>query len=58
MMSGRFLTDEPCSAVWCLIKNKVEMDIQLKRIFAHLNRFLLENKFEISFSDMSFRKFS
>ena len=58
MTSGRFLTDEPCSAVGCLIKNEVKMDIQLKHIFARLNRFLLENKFKISFSNMSFRKFS
>ena len=58
MMSGRFLTDEPCRVVRCLIKNAVETDKQLKRIFARLNRFLLENKFKISFSNMSVRKFS
>jgi len=58
MMSGRFLTDEPCRVVRCLIKSEVETDKQLKRIFARLNRFLLENTFEISFSNMSVGKFS
>jgi len=58
MMSGRFLTDEPCRVVRCLIKNEMETDKQLKRIFAHLNHFLLENKFKISFCNMSVRKFA
>ena len=58
MMSGRFLTDEPCRVVRCLIKNEVGTDKQLKRIFARLNRFLLENIFKISCSNMSVRKFS
>ena len=58
MMSGQFLTDEPCRVVRCLIKNEVEMDKQLERIFSRLNRFLLENKFKISFSNMSVRNFS
>jgi len=39
-------------------KNEVKTDKQLKHIVAHLNHFLLENKFKISFSDMSVRKFS
>jgi len=58
MMSGRFLTDKLCRVVRCLIKNEVETDKQLKRIFARLNRFLLENKFKISFSKMSVHKLS
>ena len=58
MMSGQFLTDEPCRVVRCLIKNKVKMAKQLTHIFAHLNRFLLENNFKISFSNMSVHKFS
>jgi len=58
MMSGRFLANEPCRVVRCLIKNEVETDKQLKRIFARLNRFLLENEFKISFSNKSVRKFS
>ena len=33
MMSGRFLTDERCRVVNCLIKNEVETDKQLKCIF-------------------------
>jgi len=57
-MSRRFLTDEPCRVVRFLIKNEVEMDKQLERIFSRLNRFLLENKFKISFSNMSVRNFS
>jgi len=57
-MSGRFLMDKPRLVVRCLIKNEVETDKQLKRNFAHLNRFLLENKFNISFSNTSVRKFS
>ena len=57
-MSRQFLSDEPCRVVRRLIKNEVETDKQLKCIFARLNRFLLENKFKISFSNMSVRKFS
>ena len=53
-MSGLFLQDEPC----VLIKNEVETDKQLERIFSRLNRFLLENKFKISFSNMSVCNFS
>ena len=58
MMSKRFLTHEPCRDVRCLIKNEVETDKQLKCIFARFNRFLLENRFKISFINMSVCKFS
>jgi len=58
MMSGRFLTDEPCCVVTCLIKNEVETDKQLERILSRLNRFLLENKFKMSFSNMFVGNFS
>ena len=57
-MSGRFLTDEPCRVVRCLIKKEVETDKQLERIFSRLTRFLLEDKFKISFSNMYVRNFS
>ena len=57
-MNGRFLTDEPCRVVRCLIKKEVETDKQLERIFSHLNRFLLENKFKISFSNVCVHIFS
>ena len=58
MMSRRFLTDEPCRVVRCLIKNEFETNKQLKRIFTPLNHFLLENILNISFSNMSVHKFS
>jgi len=58
MISGQYLTDEPCRVVRCLIKNEFETNKQLKRIFTPLNHFLLENILNISFSNMSVHKFS
>ena len=57
-MSGRFLTDEPCRVVRCLIKNEVETDKQLERIFFTFKSLFPENKFKISLSNMSVRNFS
>ena len=57
-MSERFLTDEPYRVVRCLKKARSKRINNLNVLFSRLNRFLLENKFKVSFSNMSVRYFS